>query len=153
MLIEILTLLAVLNATIAADQNIPLEVEVNPASTPVQPVAPQVPAPIQQAQQQSITIDVATITAILGAVGTFAAMFKKTVGKTDSRLNAVADTVTRVAESVKGTDIGAKDTAEKVAKLAEVVESAPPELKNEVVSNAEEWKKDSPAWPQTIPAA
>lgn len=149
----LLTTLAILNATIPG-QSLPLEVSVQtvpiaPANTaPVAAVAPTTPA--------GFTIDIATITAFLAMAGGVFAAFKKTLGKTDSRLNAVADTVTNVAQSVKATDFGAKDTAENLAKLAQAIPAsvAPPqEVVQGITASAQDWKTDVKEYYDNIPIA
>ena len=151
MLVELLTLLAVLNATIP-EQNLPLELDVRTVDSSSSAALQAAPAPAAAASAP-FAFDVATLTALAGVAGGLFAAFKKSAGKTDSRLNAVADTVTNVIESVKGTDIGAKDTAEKVAELAQVVQSAPPELKQDITDNAKVWGQDVKQYYENISVA
>lgn len=151
--VELFAILAILNATITG-QNFPLEVDVTPVdggSGGGSASSAAVAAPTAGAG--GLVIDAATITTVLGVAGGLFAMFKKSQSKTDSRLGAVADTVTNVVQSVKSTDIGSKDTAEKLCDLAQVVQSAPPELKQDIAVNAADWKKDVKQYYENIPIA
>ena len=71
--------------------------------------------------------------------------YRKNAAGTD----AAADSLLNLSQSVKGTDTGAKDTAELVARIAKQISDANPDMAKALINcvpaadkNAEEWKKD-----------
>jgi hypothetical protein len=128
--VEILTLFAVLNATIT-NQEVPIEVAVSPVPTAAEETgAPQAASP---------AFDVAAITGIIAAIGGLLVAWKK--GQSND--NALADTVTNLKESLKQTDKGSSDTA---ALLAQIAEQTKAPAAPEAEQNAKAWKKDNKAY-------
>lgn len=137
--------LAVLNATIPAQQ-IPIDVQPRLAGQP--PAAP--------VTGTAIALDAATLTAITGAIGAVVAIFTKQkteVKKGFSRDDAVADTISNTAESLKATDYGAADTANVVANQSSILTKAlavlpgvPEEIKSELEKSNQDAQQNAKEW-------
>ena len=137
-LIEIITILAVLNATIT-NQEVPIEVQV----TPVEDIPAETTT--TGAASANPAFDTAAITGIIAAIGGLLVAWKK--GQSND--NAIADTITNLKESLKATDKGAADTAQLLARVTEQTAAADPKLAEALIAckpaaeqNAKEWKND-----------
>ena len=129
MFIEILTLFAVLNATIT-NQEVPIEVAVSPV--PTEGTAEPTPT----STTANPVFDTAAITAAIG--GLLVAWRKG-----NSNDNAIADTITNLKESLKQTDKGAAETAAIVSKIAEQTKAPEAPVAQQ---NANAWNKDVKAY-------
>ena len=128
MILELLTIFAVLNATIS-NQEVPIDVVVTPVPTET-PAAPAATTP---------AFDAAAITGIIAAIGGLLVAWRK--GQSND--NAIADTITNIKESLKQTDKGAAETAAIVSKIAEQTKA--PEAPA-AQQNANAWNKDVKAY-------
>jgi gas vesicle protein len=127
-IVELLTLFAVLNATIS-NQEVPIDVVVTPVPTET-PAAPAATTP---------AFDAAAITGIIAAIGGLLVAWRK--GQSND--NAIADTITNIKESLKQTDKGAAETAAIVSKIAEQTKA--PEA-SVAAESAKAWNKDMKAY-------
>lgn len=134
MLFELITILAVLNATLPGQQ-IPIEItpslvdENNPTT----------------AEATTTGLDVATITGVIGVAIALWQGYKKNA----SRSNATADTSLNLVQSLKATDIGVKDIANNLATALQKLSDVNPQnaeilesCKNTAAQNAAGWNKD-----------
>ena len=157
MIVELLTVLAVLNATIPGQQ-IPIEV--------VPRLVDSEGDNTGQQQQQSSTegeggqaepilgIDAGIITGIIALAGAMFAGYKKNLSRTD----ATADTSVNLAQSLKSTDIGVKDIANNLATALQKLSDANPQnaealkaCKEVAKENAEGWNQDVKEYYQNMP--
>ena len=136
MLIELLTLLAVLNATIPG-QSIPIEVtpRLVDESGEAQPVA----------ATATTGLDIATISGVIGVGIALWQGYKKN----SSRANATADTSLNLAQSLKATDKGTADIANILSSALSKLSNVNPEIAKALETcnpaaqqNAKEWNKD-----------
>lgn len=141
MLFELVSILAVLNATIPGQQ-IPIEViprlvdEEDGTGTS---------AESGQVSPSTFGIDAGIVAAVAGLAGTFIAGYKKNQSRTD----ATADTSINLLSSLRATDKGVADIANNIAtalsQLANVSPQHAEALQNcKVIAqqNAKEWNKD-----------
>lgn len=129
MILELLTLFAVLNATIS-NQEVPIDVVVTPVPTE---------GTATPAAATNTGFDAAAITGIIAAIGGLLVAWRK--GQSND--NAIADTITNIKESLKQTDKGAAETAAIVSKIAEQTKA--PEAPA-AQQNANAWNKDVKAY-------
>ena len=138
MILELLTIFAVLNATIS-NQEVPIEVAVSPVPTE----GTATPA----TTTTNTGFDAAAITGIIAAIGGLLVAYKKNSTKVD----AVADSTVNVHESQKASDYGNRDTADilsnALTKLQNIktLEDIPKALSESVPAaqqNAKAWNKD-----------
>jgi gas vesicle protein len=126
---EIITIFAVLNATIS-NQEVPIEVAVSPVATP---------AAEQQTATANPVFDTAAITGIIAAIGGLLVAWRKG----SSNDNAIADTITNLKESLKQTDKGVAEQAAIVSKIAEQTKA--PEAPA-AAESAKAWNNDLKAY-------
>jgi hypothetical protein len=168
LLIELIAILAILNATIG-EQQIPVEVTTRLAPTGDEPViasgseAASAEEPAPAAQALPLGLDAALITTMAGVAGGAFAAFKKSAG----RDNAIADTQLKAVDSLKATDYGVKDTAMANAEHANIVtealaqlEGLPEETKTrlqksnqKIQENARQWCADVADYYEHLPTA
>ena len=144
LMMELLMILAVLNATIG-QQQIPVEVTTtlvpdglaSGSSAAESGTGAATPIP-------GIALDAATLTAVAGIAGGAWAAFKKS----SSRENATADTTIKVADSVKATDYGAADTASILAESLSALSGVNPEIKSALSQSSQRARENANRWQQ-----